>query len=146
MRRTEVTHEFVHFVPEKLDDGVVYVSIPFATAVHLCCCGCGTEVATPFSPADWQLTFDGRSVSLSPSIGNWSLPCRSHYWIRDNKIIWAQRWSNTEIADARAHDRTESHLLFGKSERQPQKGTPPRSAGGIRIRVRRFLSRFLRGV
>jgi hypothetical protein len=46
-----------------------------------CCCGCGHEVVTPFSPTDWKLTFDCVSVSLYPSIGNWSPPCRAHYFI-----------------------------------------------------------------
>ncbi|WP_417924835.1 DUF6527 family protein [Collimonas pratensis] len=27
---------------------------------------------------DWSLTYDGKTVSLDPSIGNWSLPCRAH--------------------------------------------------------------------
>ena len=37
-----------------------------------CCCGCGEEVVTPFSPAQWQMSFDGEAVSLHPSIGNWN--------------------------------------------------------------------------
>ena len=53
------------------------MSIPYATAVHLCACGCGNKVVTPFSPAEWQLTYDGDTVSLSPSIGNWQFPCKS---------------------------------------------------------------------
>ena len=65
--------EFVNYAPEALDDGVLYVSIPFTTVVHRCCCGCGNEVVTPLDPTDWEMTFDGKSVSLSPSIGNWGL-------------------------------------------------------------------------
>jgi hypothetical protein len=61
--------------------GVLYVSPGYATVTHLCCCGCGAEVVTPLSPTDWKLTFDGVAISLSPSVGNWSLPCRSHYFI-----------------------------------------------------------------
>lgn len=63
-------------------------------------------MVTPFSPTDWQLTFDGVSVSLYPSIGNWSLACRSHYWIkRGGKVQWAGQWSDEEVAAGRAHDR-----------------------------------------
>ena len=92
-RRTQMTHRFVEEIPRELEEGVLYVSIHFATAVHRCCCGCGQEVVTPLSPTDWQLAFDGRSVSLYPSIGNWSLPCQSHYWIRRDIVEWAPRWS-----------------------------------------------------
>jgi hypothetical protein len=88
--RSTVEHRFVETAPDNLDDGVVYVSIPYATALHRCACGCGTEVVTPLSPGGWTLIFDGRSVSLHPSIGNWNFPCRSHYWIRHGRIQWAK--------------------------------------------------------
>jgi hypothetical protein len=81
-----VQHQFVEFIPEAIDEGILYVSIPYATAVHKCVCGCGNEVVTPLSPKDWQLTFNGKAVSLSPSIGNWNFACRSHYWIKNNHI------------------------------------------------------------
>lgn len=97
-------HEFVEFIPSELEDGVLYISIAFATAAHKCCCGCGCEVITPITPTDWKITFDGESVSLSPSIGNWSFECRSHYWITRNRIRWAETWSAEEIAAGRAHD------------------------------------------
>ncbi len=103
-RETVLKYEFVEFVPETLKDGVVYVSITYATAVHKCCCGCGSEVVTPISPADWQLTFDGDSISLYPSIGNWGFHCRSHYWIRRNRVVWAPQWSQEEIKAGRAED------------------------------------------
>jgi hypothetical protein len=61
-RNQHLTHEFVEFIPDhhQLQDGIVYVSIQYATAVHKCCCGCGEEVVTPLSPTSWQMTFDGR--------------------------------------------------------------------------------------
>lgn len=82
-------HKFVEFIPEKLENEVIYISMYYATAVHKCACGCGSEVVTPFSPTDWKLTFNGESISLHPSIGNWSFQCKSHYWIRNNRIQWA---------------------------------------------------------
>jgi hypothetical protein len=51
-----------------------------------CACGCGKEVVTPLSATDWKLIFDGKTVSLDPSIGNWGFPCRSHYWVRNNRM------------------------------------------------------------
>lgn len=88
-------HQFVHFVPDNIEDGVLYISIPFAIAVHSCCCGCGSEVVTPLHPQDWSMTFDGQAVSLSPSVGSWGLPCQSHYWIHLNQVRWIlpnQQW------------------------------------------------------
>jgi hypothetical protein len=103
--RATVSHEFVHAIPDQLEEGVVYVSIPYATAVHRCCCGCGHEVVTPLDPLQWSLIFDGETISLTPSIGNWSFPCRSHYWIRGGKVRKARSFTDAEVADLRAEDR-----------------------------------------
>lgn len=97
-------HEFVQCVPEQLDEGVLYLSLSYATAVHKCACGCGHEVVTPLSPTDWSMIFDGETVSLAPSIGNWSFPCRSHYWLERGRVAWAPTWTSREIADGRARD------------------------------------------
>lgn len=52
-REQALAHEFVDYIPKKLEDGVVvYVSLTYATAVHRSCCGCGSEVVTPLSPTD----------------------------------------------------------------------------------------------
>ena len=72
-------HRFVEFIPKNLEDNVIYISIRFSTAVHNCACGCGIKTVTPLSPTDWKITFNGKSVSLYPSIGNWGFPCQSHY-------------------------------------------------------------------
>ena len=37
-REIILKHEFVEFIPDKLEDGIVYVSIPYATVAHECCC------------------------------------------------------------------------------------------------------------
>jgi hypothetical protein len=119
MSRSEtVQFEFVESVPARVQDGIIYVSTRFATAIHKCCCGCGTEVATPLSPAGWTLIFDGDTVSLYPSIGNWSMPCKSHYWIRRNHVIWARRWSKQEISSVRRRDQEayEQHFAVAALE------------------------------
>ena len=94
-----LTHKFVDSVPDTLEEGVLYVSVKFRTVIHSCCCGCGTQVVTPLSPSDWKLTFDGRSISLHPSVGNWKLPCRSHYWIKGNRVEWATDYYSEKDAD-----------------------------------------------
>lgn len=79
---------FVEQLPDLLDPGLLYVSMKFAICAHSCACGCGRKVYTPLGLKDWQLYFDGETVSLSPSIGNYNFPCRSHYFIRYNRIVW----------------------------------------------------------
>lgn len=97
-------HKFVEFVPEKIEEGVLYISMEYCTAVHKCFCGCGNEVVTPLSPTDWKLTFDGKTITLYPSIGNWNFECRSHYWIRNSTVEYADRWTEREILSGREND------------------------------------------
>lgn len=104
-RLKQLKHCFVKSVPERLEVGMVYISIEYASAVHLCCCGCGRETVTPLSPNDWKLTFNGESISLHPSIGNWSFPCRSHYWIKSDRVRWAGDMTQEEIWEGREYDR-----------------------------------------
>lgn len=103
--QTHISHQLVEFIPEQLDEGVLYISQRYGTAVHKCCCGCGEEVVTPLNPTDWSLRIDGNAVSLHPSIGNWSYACRSHYFIRKSKVIWAGQMSERRIKRIRASDR-----------------------------------------
>lgn len=103
MARVEAfRHEFVEHIPDRLEPAVLYISLCYATIVHLCACGCGIEVVTPLNPRAWAMTFDGKTVSLSPSIGNWSFPCQSHYWIESGRVRWAARWSREHIDRVRA--------------------------------------------
>lgn len=112
--RTTLSHQFVECIPSALQEGILYASIEHSTAVHRCCCGCGLEVVTPLSPTDWALTFDGDSISLNPSIGNWSLPCKSHYWIEKNRVFWARRLSQVAIEKIRARDKAAKVAYFGE--------------------------------
>lgn len=115
-RRAAVSHEFVDFIPDDLREGTIYVCIEFATAVHKCLCGCGREVVTPLSPTGWSLIFDGETTSLDPSIGNWSFPCQSHYWIRQNNAIWAHRWSRSQIETGQHQERAQKTAYYGIEE------------------------------
>lgn len=112
----KLTHKFVKNIPEILEDGVLYISIEYATAIHNCCCGCGNQVVTPFSPTDWKLIFDGKTVSLDPSIGNWSFPCQSHYWIRNNKVIWATKWTKEQIGYGKEKDELNKKEYYKKKK------------------------------
>ena len=136
-------HEFVHYIPGDLIDGVLYVSIPFATAVHRCCSGCGNEVVTPLDPTDWQLVFDGISVSLFPSIGTGVSTCRSHYRIRRNQVRWIPHYSEEQIVVGREHDHFEKAQQSGSIASLDADGmtnTPPSTR---RKTFWRFLSKWV---
>lgn len=111
-----IHHEFVELIPEKLAERTLYISVPYASAAHACFCGCGTKVVTPISPTGWELLFDGDTVSLRPSIGNWSIPCRSHYWIVRNRVIWAGPMTEEEIKRGREWDRKLTESYFAQIE------------------------------
>jgi hypothetical protein len=102
---TLLAHEFVEFIPDDLREATLYVSMKYAIVAHRCCCGCRSEVVTPLSPRDWKLLFDGETISLSPSIGNWGFDCQSHYWIRASRVNWAPRWSQDRIDAIRSDGR-----------------------------------------
>lgn len=108
--------EFVEFIPEVPQDGTLYISRKYATAVHKCCCGCGNKVVTPLSPTGWRLTVRGKYVTLYPSIGNWSFPCRSHYYIRRNQVIWSYAMSEQEIDAGRRYDAKLKEQYFETGE------------------------------
>jgi hypothetical protein len=113
MRTGLLRHKFVDLIPDELEDRTIYISILYATMAHKCCCGCGNEVATPLTPTDWRVTFDGETVSVAPSIGNWSYPCQSHYWIDHNRVRWARHWSTEEISRGRRGDQVAKKKYFG---------------------------------
>ena len=96
---------FCMHIPKFLKPGLLYVSMEYATAAHSCCCGCGEEVVTPFTPTDWEMTFNGETISLWPSIGNWTLPCRSHYVVRKGVVFKAGSWTDKQILVERQRDR-----------------------------------------
>ena len=76
------------FMPDALVSDMLYISVPYDVAIHLCLCGCGNKVVTPLAYDFWSIAYDGDLVSLTPSISNSSLPCRSHYWIRNSQVVW----------------------------------------------------------
>lgn len=107
MKIKQIRPEFVEYIPERIDEGVLYISERYRTAVHKCCCGCGQEVVTPLSPAEWSVKCNGGRVSMWPSIGNWSYPCRSHYVIRDGSVLEAKAMTERQIQRVKANDRAD---------------------------------------
>jgi hypothetical protein len=131
MRYRTLKHRFVQYIPEQLEPGVLYISMEYATAAHSCCCGCSLQVITPFTPTDWKLTYDGETVSLWPSIGNWNFPCRSHYIIRHSRIVGAGPWDEDRISEGRQqdHERKNKHYE-SKLDCKDSKPKPTQSDSG----------------
>lgn len=123
-------HRFLEFIPDQLEEGILYVSIEYCTAIHLCVCGCRNKVVTPISPTDWRLTFNGKSISLHPSIGNWNFDCQSHYWIRSGVVEWSGSWSNTQILENRKADERVKDEYY-HSEQGVETGRIEPRRGGI---------------
>ena len=97
-RITFITPVYCDTIPDQVQEGVLYISRKYATAIHLCACGCKREVVTPLDVVGgWKLSEDDGGVSLNPSIGNWSNgnphrgssdPYHAHYWIRGGRVEW----------------------------------------------------------
>lgn len=118
---------FVADIPEKLEDGILYVSEECHVALHNCACGCGEEVSTPLVPTEYALRMTGDGASIWPSIGNHDFACRSHYIINHGRIEWSGQMSRAAIEAGREKDR----LL----KRPPVRVTPtprrPRFFSGV---------------
>ena len=126
LRHARLEHRFVHYIPEQLEPGVIYVSMDYATAAHSCCCGCGEQVITPFTPSDWKLTFDGETISLWPSVGNWNFKCRSHYIIRHNRVLAAEPWEEKQVEGGRRRDKSRKRQNYAEKSRcEEHTGLPP---------------------
>lgn len=101
-------------MPNVIEDGILYISIEYCTAIHTCVCGCRNEVVTPITPTDWTLLFDGKTVSLEPSIGNWNFECKSHYWITKNQVHFARKWKDWEVETGRKMNVEKKKRYFKK--------------------------------
>lgn len=83
--------------PKQLTPGLLYVSLKYSTAAHVCPCGCGQRVVTKLSPARWRVIFDGE-VSLRPSVASTGMPCRSHYFITRGTVVWPEKLDEEQAA------------------------------------------------
>jgi len=146
-RDDQLTLRFADFIPSELEQGILYISMQYATTSHLCCCGCGNRVVLPLHPTDWWLRFDGKTVTIRPSVGNWSFECRSHYLITANRIQWAEAWNQEEISAGRRRDR-EQKAMSSDTTRPSGKGKVyterQRNNARLSIKVRKFFHWLIR--
>ena len=95
MKTKKYKIEFVNRIPSILKDGILYVCIECNVIVHKCACGCGEKTVTPIDKENgWIMKYDGQTITLRPSIGNFSMNCKSHYYITENKVEWLERYTN----------------------------------------------------
>ena len=85
---------FVDVMPpfEAIKEGELWISHKHRTVNLRCPCGCGELTVLSLHPSRWHVYFDGKSVSLDGSTGGsvWARSgCGSHYFIRDNAVIWS---------------------------------------------------------
>lgn len=113
-----IVPKFVSRVPSEIEEGIIYLSTEVNTAVHLCPCGCKTEIVTPIDPKEWKFTYDGETITLHPSVGVWGAPCKSHYWITKNEIEWARIYSKKEIEEVRKSEEMERKRDYKKMRKK----------------------------
>ena len=105
------------------------------------------NTVTPFTPTDWKMMFDGETVSLNPSIGNWTLACRSHYVIKRGRVIEAGPWTDKQVEAERRRDRTAKARFFGVPEptepvtTEGQAETPSQAKPGFVGRILRWVAK-----
>lgn len=138
-RRYQLTNEFVNDIPDDLSEGVLYISMEFGAIAHKCCCGCGNKVFTPLGPTEWQLTYNGIGISLSSSVGSGNLPCRSHYWVRDSKVVWLPPITAEQTLASRRLDAMAKFRHYGPG--QIEVATPTADHKVSKWRIVRWLRR-----
>ncbi|QSE96506.1 DUF6527 family protein [Fulvivirga lutea] len=108
-------------MPSNLEPGILYLSNEYNVAGHLCACGCGNKVITPLGSTEWTYFEKEGKPSLKPSIGNWQLQCRSHYWIRNGNIFWSGQWTDEEIKEGWKNEELRRQQYFAKRNRNQTK-------------------------
>lgn len=108
----------VEYIPKTLEPGLLYVSEEFGAALHLCACGCGSKVSTPLGATEWTVEETVGGPSLSPSVGNWQFPCKSHYWIRGGAIVWSDKWTPEQIAAGRRAEEQRRRVYYDALDRE----------------------------
>lgn len=92
-----------YLIIEQLEGDLLPTTIPKGILIHLidggeswsagltCPCGCGEVIELMLLPGvkpQWDLSIDRLNrPTLSPSVWR-STGCRSHFWIRNGRILW----------------------------------------------------------
>lgn len=91
IKKVEVDFKYVEFIPDIMEERTIYISEEYGTSIHNCLCGCGEKTILPINNVingidyGWKLIKENNEkISFTPSIGNYHLPCKSHYIITNN--------------------------------------------------------------
>ena len=128
---------FVEVMPpfDSIKDGELWISHKHRTVNLRCPCSCGELTVLSLHPSRWHVYFDGKSVSLKGPAGGsiWtSSDCGSHYFIRNNEVVWSYPIDPVRRADYEDAERV--RMLGSASRRQT-----------LRSRLRRVWSSLLMG-
>lgn len=88
-------YEAVDRVPKEMEECVVYHSEEFELAGLRCACGCGHRV-TLLVPDSHQVIDQAGWARVSPSIGVFDAPCRSHFIITASGVDWLPAFSGVQ--------------------------------------------------
>lgn len=130
--KSKIILQRVHYMPKEFVTDILYVSEEFDVAGHLCPCGCGNKIITPLGPTDWSFVEEDGKVTLDPSIGNWQIPCRSHYWITNGEIDWSYQWTDKQIKAGRRAEEKRSKAYYNKLDRKRKKSAFSRFVNWLR--------------
>ena len=92
---------FVDWMPNKRKENIIYISNRGRLIIHNCFCGCGEGVPITIGKIgkhnNWTYSLnDKKEITIFPSIAT-GLKCGSHYFIRDNKVVWSNPISREEV-------------------------------------------------
>src|SRR5258708_4785076 len=86
-------YQAVERIPKQLNSGVVYHTEEFEIAALLCACGCGHRVML-LVPDGHQVSSEGGTATVRPSIAVCDAPCKSHYFITAGRVEWLPAFSD----------------------------------------------------
>jgi len=87
----------VERIPANLENRVVYHSEEFELAGFVCPCGCGHRI-TLLVPDSHQVWSQNGLATISPSVGVFDAPCKSHFFIRAGAVDWLSAFSAAQAA------------------------------------------------
>ncbi|MGY5352002.1 DUF6527 family protein [Wenyingzhuangia sp. IMCC45533] len=97
VKRRTYRLEYVKQSPEFLKDNIVYVEcnidkFEYWYVVFKCPCGCKEQIVLNLFKdvkPNWDLKKDKKYFSIYPSVFR-TVNCKSHFWMKKNKIVWCK--------------------------------------------------------
>lgn len=91
-------------LPYDTNNDTLYYSPRYSLVKFLCPCGCKHEIVLRTAEEvdvpgrKWKVQVVDNKMSLWNSIWvNWEGGCQSHFFIKDNKVIWVSDYKQEEI-------------------------------------------------